>query len=186
MPGLFDSIAGILGGLGGITQSVGDNTSPDSKSATISGYSSLPQAQQDFLQRTLFPAIQKYAATPYQGIAKRAINSTDTDPIFGSPARVAYTQQMAAKTAQAPATPMATPAPATSQTDLSSLAQHYLTQLRDPNGHTSMLENQVNQGIIPIANLGKTLVAKGYNGNQSGAINPTIQMQVMKALGMGG
>lgn len=182
----FTSLATIAGaGLEGI----GAKTSPTTKSSNVSGFQTLPQQVQDFLMLTLFPSIQKVASTPYQGVALRPLNSSDTDPTFGSPARTAFALQMAknggipvtaansgAPTASSPAVPTA-PNPTT---DLAALAQQYLTQGKFV---PSQLPNYVNQGVTSLPALGKALSALGYKG---GVADPNLGTPLFRALGIGG
>lgn len=53
-----------------------------------SGFVTLPGEQKDFASGEVWDAIKKYFGTGYQGLPKRRINAEDTDPIFGSRARM--------------------------------------------------------------------------------------------------
>lgn len=84
MFGLDDiaSIAGIGGSiLGGLGK--GKGTGPTS----LSGFASEPQPVQDLMNGPIFDKIKEILNTGYKGIPLRRINSSDLDPVFGSPAR---------------------------------------------------------------------------------------------------
>lgn len=82
----------MIGAGGAIAGSLGSGGSPDAVNESTSGYASLPQNVKDFMQDGIFPRIQAESEKAYTGIPKRAIDESDTDPIFGSKRRVAYDQ----------------------------------------------------------------------------------------------
>lgn len=78
-----------------------------SKSSSASGFAAFPKEIQDYMLENLFPKIQQYAETPYQGIPLRRTNASDNDPIFGSKGLQAiqeYKDAIAAMQAANPAT----------------------------------------------------------------------------------
>lgn len=62
--------------------------------ASVSGYASLPPELQTFLLKTVFPNAQKWFNAGYQGIPNRRMDASETDPIFGSKARMYYDAQI--------------------------------------------------------------------------------------------
>jgi hypothetical protein len=84
------STATALGAIGGIAGALGKGKSPSQVNQSKQGFESYPAEIQEYMIDKLFPRIQAESEKPFKGIEKRAIDETDTDPIFGSTRRVAY------------------------------------------------------------------------------------------------
>lgn len=91
MPDPGIALAAISAG-GSIAGAVGKGKSPQQVSEQKSGFESLPKEIQEYMLGDIFPRIKTQSEKPYVGMPKRAIDASDTDPIFGSKRRVAYDQ----------------------------------------------------------------------------------------------
>ena len=65
----------------------------------VSGFASLPPDVQAYMLQKILPLIQGYGSKPYQGIPRRRLNASDTDPTFGSRARPEIQQYLDARAA---------------------------------------------------------------------------------------
>lgn len=96
---------------GKILGALGKDKSKATPSQEKSGVASLTPEQQDWVSKTLFPQLQAYNSTPYKGLPRRAINSSDADPIFGSSARMQYAGQKLDEARNAEQAPVAQASP---------------------------------------------------------------------------
>jgi hypothetical protein len=125
------SLAGpVLGALGG-----GKNTGASQQQ--ISGYQSLPKEIQDYLLKSMFPRIQSYGESSYQGLPMRRINESDMDPVFGSKARIGLQEWRDYQMAQQP---QAAAEDATKNADIADvearmMARQYLSEQSGKKGY---------------------------------------------------
>ena len=170
---ILSPVSAVLGAAGSIAGAVGKGKG-STTTTPPSGFASLPPELQTLMMDKLFPKIGKYASSPFQGIPKRAINSQDTDPIFGSKARVQYDQQVlkslqgaSKQVTQAPETPTSTTKQNPAGYSPAQLGAQFLSgvQGQTPGGGRD-LQTQIAQGRITVDSLGKALLSVGYNGTQ--------------------
>lgn len=83
-------IAKLAGGVGSIAGMIGAGKDPQQVNGSQSGFTSLSPEVQRLMLETLLPDIKSAYARPYQGAPRRVIDSTETDPTFGSQRRLEY------------------------------------------------------------------------------------------------
>lgn len=86
----LSTIANLAGAGGSILGALGAGRTPSQTQESETGFASYPEEVKQYLMETMFPKIKQYAEEGYKGIPKRALDTTDTDPIFGSRRRTEY------------------------------------------------------------------------------------------------
>lgn len=79
-----------LSAAGSIAGAMGKGKSASQKTESKQGFETLSPEQKKWMNEIIFPKVQSYGEGTFQGMPKRALDESDTDPIFGSKRRVAY------------------------------------------------------------------------------------------------
>lgn len=88
-------LGGIVSGIAGIAGGLGKSKDRAAYTEQQSGFRTLPKEMQDWMMGDVYDRVKSLLnqPSPFSKLT-RGINSEDTDPIFGSPARTSYIQNL--------------------------------------------------------------------------------------------